>query len=246
MLIIPAIDIYEDKIVRLKKGDFSNITFYKNSPLEQAKLYKSKGFDLIHIVDLVGSKSGELTVLDTVKKIKDETGLKIEFGGGIRDIKSVEQLFSAGANFVIVGSLSIKNKTEFELIVEKYSPENIIIALDSDNEKIKVRGWTESTEVSVPDHINYCTSIGINKYLCTDISKDGMMEGTNIDLYKRLMDKFPNIKLTASGGVRDINDIIKLKEMNVYGVVVGKAIYENRINLEELVEIAAQKDNSMS
>lgn len=234
MLIIPAIDIYDNKIVRLKKGDFDNITFYNSTPLSQAKLYKSKGFNLIHLVDLIGSKTGELTTLENVKEIKKETGLEIEFGGGVRDVKSAEQLLLIGVNFLIIGSLSIKNKTEFEMIVAKYSPDKIIIAIDSDNDLIKVNGWTEATKISVYDHIIYCSSLGIKKYLCTDISKDGMMEGTNVELYKNIMTKFPGIQLIASGGVKDISDIKMLRKINIYGVVVGKAIYEDKINLEEL------------
>jgi phosphoribosylformimino-5-aminoimidazole carboxamide ribotide isomerase len=238
MLIIPAIDIYENSIVRLKKGDFESITYYKNTPLQQAKLYDSLGFQTVHIVDLVGSKTGKLTALESIEKIKSETKLKIEFGGGIRDEKTVSELFSAGIDFVIIGSLSVKNKTEFELILNNYPAEKIITAIDAQDEKLKIAGWVEDTSISIYSHIEYCTSLGIKKFLCTDISKDGMLTGTNIDLYKKIMDNYNGIQLIASGGVKDIEDLQNLKKINPYAVVVGKAIYEEKINLKELAEFA--------
>ncbi len=238
MLIIPAIDIYENKIVRLQKGDFGNITFYKNSPLEQAKLYENLGFKIIHIVDLAGSKSGKLTIAGVVEEIKKQTNLKIEFGGGVRDIKSAHSLFSIGIDYLVIGSLSLKNKREFEIIINNFSGEKIIAAIDSENELVKVSGWTEKTPTTVYEHIDYCRSAGVEKYLCTDISKDGTLEGTNIELYKKIMKAFPGINLIASGGIKDIDDIEKLRKINPYGVVVGKAIYENKINMKELAELA--------
>jgi phosphoribosylformimino-5-aminoimidazole carboxamide ribotide isomerase len=238
MLVIPAIDIYDEKIVRLTKGDFDNITYYKNTPVQQAQLYESFGFKLVHVVDLAGSKTGKLTSLESVKKIKSLTKLEIEFGGGIRDVKSVADILSAGADYAIVGSLSIKNKTEFEIIINEYSSSKIIAAIDVMDEKLRISGWTESTSVSVFSHIEYCSKLGIQKYLCTDISKDGTLIGTNVDLYKKIMDKFPNIKLIASGGVKDIEEIKMLNKLNLYGVVVGKAIYENKIDLKELAKFA--------
>ncbi len=238
MIVIPAIDIYEEKIVRLKKGDFDNITYYKNTPLEQAKLYDSFGFKLIHIVDLLGSKTGKLTSLESVRSIKEQTGLQVEFGGGVRDVKSVAEIFSAGADLTIIGSLAVKNKTEFELICAENTPEKIIAAVDVMDEMIYISGWTESTVITVYSHIEYCMSLGIKKFLCTDISKDGMLIGTNIDLYEKITDMFPGIKLIASGGVKDVKEIRTLNKMRLFGVVVGKAIYEEKIELKELAKFA--------
>jgi phosphoribosylformimino-5-aminoimidazole carboxamide ribotide isomerase len=238
MLVIPAIDIYDEKIVRLTKGDFDNITYYKNTPIQQAKLYESFGFHLVHVVDLTGSKTGKLTSLESVKKIKELTKLKMEFGGGIRDVKSVADIFTAGVDYAIIGSLSIQNKSEFELIVSEYSSSKIVSAIDVKDEKLRISGWTEDTAVSVYSHIEYCSKLGIQKYLCTDISKDGTLIGTNIDLYKKIMERFPQIKLIASGGVKDLEEIKILNELSLYGVVVGKAIYEERIDLKELAEFA--------
>jgi len=238
MLIIPAIDIYENSIVRLKKGEFESITYYKNTPLQQAKLYDSLGFQTVHIVDLVGSKTGKLTALESIERIKAETKLKIEFGGGIRDEKTVSELFSAGIDFVIIGSLAVNNKTEFEVILNNYPAEKIIAAIDAKDEKLKITGWTEDTSISIYSHIKYCSDLGIKKFLCTDISKDGMLTGTNIDLYKKIMNNYKNIQLIASGGVKDLKDLESLKEINPYAVVVGKAIYEEKINLKELAKFA--------
>ncbi len=238
MLVIPAIDIYDEKIVRLTKGDFDNITYYKNTPIQQAQLYESFGFKLVHVVDLTGSKTGKLTSLESVKEIKSLTKLEIEFGGGIRDVKSVSDIFSAGVDYAIIGSLSVQNKSEFEIIINEYSSSKIISAIDVMDEKLRISGWTEETSTSVYSHIEYCTKLGVQKFLCTDISKDGTLVGTNVDLYRKIMNRFPDIKLIASGGVKDLNEIKMLNDLNLYGVVVGKAIYENKIELKELAKFA--------
>ena len=238
MLIIPAIDIYNNKIVRLKKGSFEDITYYKDSPLEMAKRFKELGFKIIHIVDLIGSKTGNFTTLETLNSIKEKTGLQIEFGGGVRNLESVNKLISSGVDNVIIGSLSIKNKKEFKLIVNKYSNDKIITAIDAENEIIKVSGWIEGTSISIYEHIEYCTSIGNKRFLCTDISKDGMLTGTNTDLYKKILKKFPSIELIASGGIKGIEEIKQLKNIGLFGVIVGKAIYEGKISLKELAEFA--------
>ncbi len=238
MLVIPAIDIYDNSIVRLKRGDFDNITYYKNSPLQQAKIFESHGFNIIHIVDLLGSKNGKLSSLHSIAQIKKETGLKIEFGGGVRDVKGVSELLSAGVDFIVIGSLTVKNKKEFELIVDNHSPDKIVAVIDSLDEMIKISGWTEETKISIYDHIEYCSSLGIKKFLCTDISKDGMLTGANIKLYKKIMNNYPSIDLIASGGVKDLQDIKSLNELNPYAVVVGKAIYEGKIDLKELAKVA--------
>jgi phosphoribosylformimino-5-aminoimidazole carboxamide ribotide isomerase len=246
MLIIPSIDIYENKTVRLAKGDFNKVSYYSSSPLDQARLYDSLGFKLIHIVDLEGSKTGKFTAINSIKEIKEKTNLKIEFGGGIRSSKVVEELFSAGIDYVVIGSLSIKNKKEFELIAEKNLPENIVAAADVINEMIFVSGWTEKTQISVYSHIDYCRRLGINKFLVTDIARDGMLSGANKILYKKILEEYREIKLIASGGIKDLNDIQNMKEINPYGVIVGKAIYENKINLKELSEFALQENNPLS
>jgi phosphoribosylformimino-5-aminoimidazole carboxamide ribotide isomerase len=246
MLIIPSIDIYENKVVRLAKGDFNNVSYYSSSPLDQARLYESLGFTLIHVVDLEGSKTGKFTAINSIKEIKVKTSLKIEFGGGIRSSRDAEELFSAGIDYVVIGSLSIKNKKVFELIVKNNLPENIIAAADVMNEMILVSGWTEDTQISIYSHVDYCRNLGINKFLVTDISRDGMLSGTNEILYKKILEEYRGIDLIASGGIKDLEDIKSLKKINPYGAVVGKAIYENKIDLKELSEFALQENNPLS
>lgn len=238
MLIIPAIDIYNKKTVRLSKGNFNDITYYPLSPLEQAKLFAQYGFKRIHIVDLLGSASGEVTIMEILKSIKDETGVGIEFGGGIRSEEVVQTLKSIGIDRIIIGSLAVKEKQLFESIIKSYDPSLFIVSADVNNKKIAVHGWTETTSVSLNEHIDYCSSVGIDQFLCTDISRDGMLQGTNTELYIEIMKDFKDIKLIASGGIKNIQNIITLKEMNIYGTIVGKAIYENTIDLEELSTLA--------
>ncbi len=237
MIVIPAIDILQNKIVRLRKGDFNQIEFYPNSPLEQAKLYETAGFEWLHLVDLNGSKTGIISVSEIILEIKSKTKIKIEFGGGIRSYDNAATLLTLGVDKIIVGSLSIQNKNEFEKIIDNIGAGKIIVAADVKNEMIAVKGWTENTVVSIYEHIEYCKKLGINTFLCTDISTDGMLTGTNLDLYEKLLKSFLGINLIASGGVKDINDVKALNDLDVYGVVIGKAIYENKIEIKELVKI---------
>ena len=237
MLIIPAIDLYENKIVRLRKGDFNQVTFYEQTPLAKAKEFEQHGFEWIHIVDLLGSKTGTICVEAIIREIKKETKLKIEFGGGIRNSQMVSQLFEFGIDKIILGSISVKNKIEFETIVKNFPPQNFIIAVDALDEMLAVSGWTEATAISIYEHIEYCLQFGLTHFLCTDISKDGMLTGTNIELYKKIFARFPNINLIASGGIKDLDDVKKVRDINPYGVVIGKAIYENKIDLKELAEL---------
>jgi phosphoribosylformimino-5-aminoimidazole carboxamide ribotide isomerase len=246
MLIIPSVDIYGNKVVRLAKGDYNKVSYYSGSPLDQARLFESFGFTLIHIVDLEGSRTGKFTAINSIKEIRENTNLKVEFGGGIRSSKDAKELFSAGINYIVIGSLSIKNKKEFEIIAENNLPENIIAAADVRNEMIFVSGWTEETQIPIYSHIDYCKRLGINKFLVTDISRDGMLSGTNKILYKKILKEHKEINLIASGGIKDLDDIKSLKEINPYGVIVGKAIYENKIDLKELSEFALQENNPLS
>ena len=238
MIIIPAIDIYDDKVVRLSKGDFREVSFYNESPLKQAKIFEEAGFDLIHIVDLEGAKTRKFTAIDIIKEIKSETSLKIQFGGGIRDGKTAFQIFQAGIDYAVIGSLPVKNRDEFKLIVKQHSPDKIVTAVDVRDEKLYISGWTEKVDLSPYDLIDFCMEIGIRRFICTDIAKDGTMKGLSVELYEKIMRRYPEIKLIASGGVKDIEEIKKLKELNPYAVVVGKAIYEEKIDLKELSELA--------
>ena len=238
MLIIPAIDIYNKKTVRLSKGNFSEVTYYPLSPLEQAKQFAQIGFKRIHIVDLLGSAKGKVTIIEILKSIKDEIGIEIEFGGGIRSEADIQSLKSIGIDKIIIGSLAVKERQLFESLITTYDPASFIISADVNDKKIAVHGWTETTSISLNENIEYCLSLGIDQFLCTDISRDGMLQGTNTELYAEIMETYKNIKLIASGGIKNIQDILTLKEMNIYGTVVGKAIYENNIKLEQLIKFA--------
>ncbi len=238
MLIIPAIDIIDGKVVRLSKGKYESVVSYNITPLEQAKIYDELGFKWLHIVDLSGSKDGNINTKKIIEDIKNETNLKIEFGGGIRSKNDVINLEKIGINGIIIGSLSVTNKKEFESIFNKVNPNKIIIAADVLEYQIRIKGWTENSNVHLFDHIEYCKSLGIDNYLCTDIAVDGMLTGPSFNLYKSVIEKFPKIKLTASGGVSNIHDVVQLKNLPLRGVVIGKAIYENKINVEELVKLA--------
>ena len=229
MLIIPAIDIYNQKVVRLKKGSFEDVTYYDFTPLQISTEFEKYGFKWVHIVDLEASKSGSVTVENIIKEIKNNTSLNIEFGGGIRSKENVQQLFDLGVNRVIIGSLSVDQKNEFEKIISLHDPSKIIVAADAENEIIKTSGWTKESGISIYDHINYCVDKGINTFLCTDIKKDGMLAGPSFELYDKLIERFPAINLIASGGISSLEDIKDLKSRSIYAAVVGKAIYEKRI-----------------
>ena len=238
MLVIPAIDIIDGKVVRLSKGKYDSVVSYDNSPIEQAKIYSDLGFEWLHVVDLSGSKDGNINTKKIIEDIKKQTNLKLEFGGGIRSKTDVVSLNNLGVDGIIIGSLSVTNKNEFESIFDDVDPGKIIIAADVLDYKIRIKGWTENSNVHLFDHIEYCNKFGIENYLCTDIAVDGMLTGPSFKLYEETIEKFSSIKLTASGGVSNIDDILKLKECPYRGVVVGKAIYENKIDLEELAKIA--------
>ena len=237
MYIIPAIDIIDGEVVRLSKGKYESKVSYDKSPLEQAKLYDDFGFKWLHIVDLSGSKDGKINTIKIIEKIGKETNLNLEFGGGIRTKQDVMDLINIGIDKVIIGSMSITNKAMFESIFENIKPDKIIVAADVLDFKIRIKGWTEDSNVHLFDHIEYCKQLGIENYLCTDIAVDGMLTGPNIDLYKTTLEKFPDIKLTASGGVGNIEDVKKLTQLSVRGIVIGKAIYENKIDLKELAKL---------
>lgn len=239
MLIIPAIDILNNKVARLIKGDFTQATFYETTPVKVAEKYFKTSFKWVHIVDLSATLNGTISIIPIIKEIKEKTNLQIQFGGGIRKIEQINQLIEIGVDRIIIGSLSVDNKKEFEKIITKFDPKNFVVAIDSNKEKILIKGWTKESGVSVFDHIKYCSSFGINTFLCTDVSRDGTMQGSNVELYKKIMNQFPDIKLIASGGIGSLHDILMLANIDLYAVIVGKAIYEGKIKLEDLIKIGS-------
>ena len=238
MLIIPAIDIMDSKVVRLTKGDYGNKKEYAVSPVEQAGIFFENGFSHLHIVDLSGSKDGSASVLHLIELIKKRCNVTIQLGGGIRKYIDVVKANNCGADKIIIGSLALTDPKEFEKIISSFPIEKIIIAADSLNNEIMIRGWTESSGVNIYKHIEYCSQLGLNDFLCTDIGKDGMLQGVSIDLYANILKKYPHINLIASGGISCLQDIQELKSLGIYAVVVGKAYYENKIGIKELKYIA--------
>ncbi len=234
MQIIPAIDIIEGKCVRLTQGDYSKKTIYNEDPLEVAKQFEDAGIRRLHLVDLDGAKSGMITNLKVLERIAENTNLEIDFGGGIKQEKDLESVFNAGAQLATIGSLSVKEPEVFYSLVRKYGAGKFLLGADVKNEKLAIHGWAEETNVSVFDFIDQNLQEGIKNIFCTDISKDGMLKGPAIDLYKRIIEKFPETNLIASGGVSSIKDVELLKNNSCTGVIIGKAIYEGKISLAEL------------
>lgn len=240
MYIIPAIDILDGKVVRLREGDYSQKTEYNVSIDEMIELYRSKGTDFIHIIDLNGAKSdfsNQATLFEIIKK----TDMRVQYGGGIRTIEQVEYLLNVGINRVIVGTQAITNPNflpELSKVFKKKQDgaNRIVIAIDVLDEVIKYSGWMESSPIKLMDYVDNCLNLGFFRFLCTDINKDGKLSGTGIELYRKLLDHSPMIKLIASGGVSSMDDIRELAKLDIRSVVVGKAIYENRISIEEIKE----------
>jgi phosphoribosylformimino-5-aminoimidazole carboxamide ribotide isomerase len=226
MLVIPAIDIISNKAVRLTKGDFNSVKQYPDDPLQLVRQFHTAGFKRIHIVDLDASKTGSFTCLELLRKIKNEYEIEIQFGGGVRSEDDVKLLIKVGVDYIILGSVTVKNEIEF------------IFAADVLNNEIKIGGWTESTDITIDEYIEKWQKEKIKSFLCTDISKDGMLQGPSFNLYKELMNKYPGVDLIASGGVSQFNDLVKLKKLGLKYAVVGKAFYENKITLEELSQFA--------
>lgn len=240
MIVMPAIDVYENKVVRLQKGRFEDITIYAQSVLDQVKQYEQAGFTRLHIIDLLGSKMGKPQITETIKAIKETTALQVQTGGGLRTAANVQAVLDAGADYCIIGSAAINNIKEFEAIVALASPEKIVIAADALDGKIAIEAWQEVTTVTLQQHIQNCkTMFGLKTFLCTDISKDGMMAGPNTQLYIDLQNEFPALQFIASGGISCADDVRGLKNAQVFGTVVGRAIYEGTVTLEELQKIGS-------
>jgi phosphoribosylformimino-5-aminoimidazole carboxamide ribotide isomerase len=233
MLTIPAIDLLNGQAVRLHKGSYEEVTVYNDSPLEQAREFKNAGFEHIHVVDLNGAKEGKFINLPHIKEIINELGLSVQTGGGIRKFEDVEMLLDAGLSKVICSSMAIKNEEDWLKSLQEY-PEQMILGMDLKDGKIAYSGWLETAEESVESFLGRMIENGLQEVLCTDISKDGTLSGPNVELYKNLKSKFPNVKLIASGGVSSFEDLQELEQAEMDAVVVGKAYYENRISLAKM------------
>lgn len=236
MIIFPAIDLIDGKAVRLYKGDYEKMTVYNDNPVEVALDFKIAGAKAIHIVDLDGAKTGGNPNYSTVLEIKRATELFCEIGGGIRSIKTVDKYIKAGVDRVILGTAALTDEDFLKEAVNKYG-QKIAVGADIRNGFVAIKGWTETTEYNVFDFTEKMCNIGVKTIICTDISKDGAMAGTNIALYKKLSEKF-NVNITASGGVSSLEDVKSLADMGIYGAIIGKAYYTGAINLKEAIEVA--------
>ena len=232
--IIPAIDLIEGKCVRLTQGDYATRKVYNEDPLEVAKAFEGAGIRRLHVVDLDGAKAGHIVNYRMLEKLAGHTSLVIDFGGGLKQTKDVEIAFDCGAQMVTGGSIAIKDPETFTAWIARFGSERIILGADAKDRRIAISGWEEATDAELLPFIQKYREQGIEKVICTDISRDGMLEGPAVDLYKEILEAVPEIYLIASGGVSSIADIEKLAEANVPAVIFGKALYEGRITLKEL------------
>ena len=233
MKIIPAIDIIDGKCVRLSKGNYNSQITYNQNPLEVAKTYEDHGIEFLHLVDLDGAKSNHIINYSILEIIASKTNLKIDFGGGIKTENDVNLAFNCGANQVTCGSIAVKQPEIFCEWILNYGSEKIILGADVRGKYVATDGWINTSNQSIFDFINFYQNKGIETVTCTDISKDGMLEGPSFKLYSKIIDAY-NINLVASGGVSEYDDILKLDDMGCYGIIIGKAIYENKISLKQL------------
>jgi len=237
MEIIPAIDIIDGKCVRLTHGDFSQKKVYNENPLEVAKEFEDAGIRRLHLVDLDGAKAGVVKNWKVLESIAGRTSLVIDFGGGVKTEKDVRIVLDSGAVFVTVGSIAVKDEPLFSSWLNAIGAEKFLLGADVKDEKITVSGWLEQTDIWIYDFIEKYQAKGITRIFCTDVSKDGAMEGPSLDLYKNIVEKFPALHFIASGGVSDIDDVYALEEAGCSGVIIGKAIYEGKIVLKDLVKL---------
>jgi phosphoribosylformimino-5-aminoimidazole carboxamide ribotide isomerase len=239
MQIIPAIDIIDGRCVRLTQGDYNQKKEYNASPLDVAKSYQDVGIKRLHLVDLDGAKQKKIVNIGVLERIASCTDLLIDFGGGIQSKEDIAVAFEAGANQITAGSIAVKNPTLVLEWLEHYGAEKIILGADARNERIAISGWQEETDVSVYDFLADWIAKGIRYTISTDVAKDGLLQGTSVELYSEMKKRFPDLQLIASGGVSNMADIEALIPLNVFGVIVGKAIYEGRITLQALAKFNA-------
>jgi phosphoribosylformimino-5-aminoimidazole carboxamide ribotide isomerase len=235
--LIPAIDIMDGQCVRLSGGDYARKKTYREDPLEVAKEFEQAGLTRLHLVDLDGARSGSVKNLAVLERIASNTELLVDFGGGIKTDAELRSVVNAGANFISVGSVAVKDPEKFDQWIQQYTAGKFFPCADVRDKKIAVAGWQEQTNIGVVEFIREQVKKGITHICCTDISKDGMLAGPATDLYKYILAECPGLRLVASGGVSSIDDIYALNDLGCYGVILGKAIYEGRISLEALAQI---------
>jgi len=238
MEIIPAIDIIDGKCVRLTQGDYAQKKIYNENPLEVAMEFEDAGLKRLHLVDLDGAKAGAVKNWKVLERLAGKTGLVIDFGGGIKTEGDVHIVFSSGAALATIGSIAVKNGPLFVSWLEEYGADKFLLGADVRDEKIAVGGWLETTDRWVYDFIQEYLEKGVSQVFCTDVSKDGLLQGPALELYKNIVGKFPSLHFIASGGVSSFDDVLRLEEVGCSGVIIGKAIYEGRISLNQLKSYA--------
>lgn len=234
MRIIPAIDIIDGKCVRLSKGAYETKKIYNDNPLEVAKRFEAAGIEYLHLVDLDGARTGSIVNYGILEALASKTQLKIDFGGGLKSDKDLAIAFDCGASKITGGSIAVKDPNLFQQWLIKFGSARIILGADVVEEKIAISGWLETTDRNIVPFLDSNIRLGVEEVICTDISRDGMLEGPSFNLYEKILGHFPNLKLTASGGVSDVSELARLEATGCEGVIIGKAIYEGRITLRQL------------
>lgn len=237
--IIPAIDVIDGKCVRLTQGDYAQKKIYNEHPVEVAKQFEDAGIRRLHLVDLDGAKAKKIINHRVLEAIASETGLDIDFGGGLQSDEDLKIAFECGAKQITGGSIAVKKPEVFLSWLDKYGPERIILGADAKDEKIAVSGWQETTEILLMDFLTDYIAKGVKYTISTDVAKDGLLQGASVDLYEKMGKAFPELRVIASGGISAMKDIEELNALSLYGVIVGKAIYENRISLKEIEKFYA-------
>ncbi len=238
MNLIPAIDLIDGKAVRLVKGDYAQVTVYSDAPIKVAKYFEEQGAKYLHLVDLDGAKDGSTANFETIRQITQATSLSVEVGGGIRDLSTVKKYIEIGVDRVILGTAAVKDPAFLEEAVRLY-PEHIVVGIDVKDEMVAIKGWTEVSEVSCFDFCEKLEKLGVRTIICTDISKDGMMSGTNREFYRELSRRF-SMNIVASGGVSSLEDVRALAKMNLFGAILGKALYVGAVKLDEVLAVAKE------
>ena len=241
MIVIPAIDIIDGKCVRLSQGDYQLKTVYHENPVEVALQLEAAGITHLHLVDLDGAKTQHIVNYAVLKSITSQTKLQVDFGGGIKSDADIQLAFDCGAAQITAGSVAVKSRETVLRWIQTYGAEKIILGADVLNEQIAVSGWQENSKVQLFDFLNDYTNEGIEYVICTDIAKDGMLQGSSISLYRKIIQQFPSLKLIASGGVSSVQELHTLRDAGLYGAIVGKAFYEGKITMQELADFKTQQ-----
>jgi phosphoribosylformimino-5-aminoimidazole carboxamide ribotide isomerase len=237
MLIIPAIDIYDGKCVRLRQGDYEQKTIYAASPVDVAKQFAEAGFKFLHVVDLQGAKEKKIVNIDSIKSIIAVPGINVEIGGGIRTTDDIQAIVDIGVSRIVIGSIAAKSPELVEYWIKQFGADRIVVGMDVKNDSVAISGWLEDSRRKPMDFVLDLFRRGAKIFICTDISRDGMLGGVNVDFFRNLKSAFPQISIIASGGISTLNDINALEKVNLSGVIVGKAIYEGMLPIEELARM---------